>query len=81
MRRVDPQHRSLGQFFQDEIATPLGLDVYIRLPEAIPNSRLATIARPSLVEMLRGFPLRFTLDAMNRRSKIYPGAQGLRDPA
>jgi hypothetical protein len=26
--RVDPRHRSLGQFFQDEIATPLGLDLY-----------------------------------------------------
>ena len=25
LRRVDPRHRSLGQFFQDEIATPLGL--------------------------------------------------------
>ena len=49
LRRVDPQHRSLGQFFQDEIATPLGLDIYIRLPETISNSRLATIARPSLV--------------------------------
>ena len=24
LRRVDPQHRSLGQFFQDEIASPLG---------------------------------------------------------
>src|SRR5215471_4933670 len=36
MRRIDPQHRSLGQFFQDEIATPLGTDVYIRLPETIP---------------------------------------------
>src|SRR5262245_31541365 len=45
MRRVDPQHRTIGQFFQDEIAAPLGLDVYIRLPEAIPNSRLAAIAR------------------------------------
>jgi CubicO group peptidase (beta-lactamase class C family) len=70
LRRVDPQHRSLGQFFQDEIASPLGLDVYIRLPEAIPNSRLAVIARPSLMEMLRGFGLRFTLEAMNRRSNI-----------
>src|SRR5204862_7204530 len=49
LRRLDPQHRSLGQFFQDEIATPLGLDIYIRLPETISNSRLATIARPSLV--------------------------------
>ena len=43
LRRVDPRHRSLGQFFQDEIATPLGEDVYIRLPEEIPNARLATL--------------------------------------
>jgi CubicO group peptidase (beta-lactamase class C family) len=71
LRRVDPQHRSLGQFFQDEIATPLGLDVYIRLPEAIPNSRLATIASPRPIEMLVGFPLRLTLDSFNRHSNIY----------
>jgi CubicO group peptidase (beta-lactamase class C family) len=76
LRRVDPQHRSLGQFFQDEIATPLGLDIYIRLPETISNSRLATIARPGLVEMLRGFGLRFTLEAMNRRSKIVRALRG-----
>ena len=37
LRRIDPQHRSLGQFFQDEIASPLGLDVYIRLPEDDPE--------------------------------------------
>ena len=48
MRRIDPQHRSLGQFFEDEIASPLGLDVYIRLPEDIPNSRLATMAPPDV---------------------------------
>jgi CubicO group peptidase (beta-lactamase class C family) len=71
LRRVDPQHRSLGQFFQDEIATPLGLDVYIRLPESIPNSRLATLAPPGAFEMLRRFPLRLILDSMNRRSNIY----------
>jgi CubicO group peptidase (beta-lactamase class C family) len=70
LRRVDPQHRSLGQFFQDEIATPLGLDFYIRLPEAIPNSRLATLSRPSLLAILRGFGLRFFLTAFNRRSNI-----------
>jgi CubicO group peptidase (beta-lactamase class C family) len=43
LRPVDPLHRSLGQFFQDEIASPLGLDFYIRLPADIPNSRLASI--------------------------------------
>jgi CubicO group peptidase (beta-lactamase class C family) len=71
LRRVDPQNRSLGQFFQEEIAAPLGLDVYIRLPEAIPNSRLATLEPPSLIEMLRGFGFRFMLEAMNPRSNIY----------
>jgi CubicO group peptidase (beta-lactamase class C family) len=76
LRRLDPQHRSLGQFFQDEIAAPLGLDVYIRLPEDIPNARLATIARPSWVELLQGFPLRLALDAMNPRSKITRALRG-----
>lgn len=76
LRRVDPQHRSLGQFFQDEIATPLGLDFYIRLPEAIPNSRLATLARPGLLAMLRGFGLRFFFTAFNRRSNIARALEG-----
>jgi CubicO group peptidase (beta-lactamase class C family) len=70
LRRVDPWHRSLGQFFQDEIATPLGLDCYIRLPESIPNSRLATLARPGLLAILRGFGIRFALTALNRHSNI-----------
>lgn len=71
LRRVDPRHRSLGQFFQDEIAAPLGEDVYIRLPAAIPNSRLATLAHPGALRMLTGLPLRFTLEIMNRRSNLY----------
>jgi CubicO group peptidase (beta-lactamase class C family) len=71
VRRVDPWHRSLGNFFQDEIASPLGLEVYIRLPESIPNSRLATLASPGRLEMLVHFPLRLTLDSMNPRSNIY----------
>jgi len=76
IRRIDPRHRTLGQFFQDEIASRLGLDVYIRLPEDIPNSRLATIARPNPIDMLLGFPLRLTLEAMNPRSKIVRTLRG-----
>jgi CubicO group peptidase (beta-lactamase class C family) len=49
IRRIDPRHRSLGQFFQDEIAAPLELDLYIRLPESIPNSRLATLSSPGVL--------------------------------
>ncbi|HUX89232.1 MAG TPA: serine hydrolase domain-containing protein [Gallionellaceae bacterium] len=76
LRRIDPQQRSLGQFFQDEIATPLGLDFYIRLPESIPNSRLAVLARPGLFAMLRGFGIRFFLTAFNRRSNIARALEG-----
>jgi CubicO group peptidase (beta-lactamase class C family) len=72
LRRVDPEHRSLGQFFQEEIATPLGEHVYIRIPEEIPNSRLATLASPRQIDMLLRFrPLRLMFAGMNRRSNIY----------
>ena len=70
LRRVDPKHRSLGQFFQDEIASPLGLEFYIRLPEEVPNSRFATLERPTTVEMFSGFPIRLALATMNPRSKF-----------
>jgi CubicO group peptidase (beta-lactamase class C family) len=43
IRRVDPQHRTLGRFFHEEIAAPLGLDFYIGLPQDMPASRLAVI--------------------------------------
>jgi CubicO group peptidase (beta-lactamase class C family) len=71
MRRVDPRHRTLGLFFQDEIATPLGEDFYIRLPEDIPNSRLATLSPPGRLEMFIGFrPLRLLVEGLNPRSNI-----------
>lgn len=76
LRRIDPQHRSLGQFFQDEIATPLDLDFYIRLPESIPASRLAPLIDPSFSEMLFGFPIGMTLAAFNRRSNIRRALMG-----
>jgi CubicO group peptidase (beta-lactamase class C family) len=71
LRRIDPQHRSLGQFFQDEIASPLALDFYIRLPESIPDSRLAKLQNASLFEMLLGFPIRLTLALWNPNSTFY----------
>jgi CubicO group peptidase (beta-lactamase class C family) len=71
LRRVDPRHRTLGRFFQDEIATPLGEEFYIRLPHTIPNARLATLTPPSLVAMLIGFrPRRLLVEGLNPRSNI-----------
>jgi CubicO group peptidase (beta-lactamase class C family) len=76
LRRIDSKHRSLGQFFRDEIATPLGLDFYIRLPESIPNARLATIAHAGMLARLRGFPPRFMLATLHPRAKIRLALRG-----
>ncbi len=76
LRRIDPEHRSLGQFFQDEIASPLGLDFYIRLPESISDSRLAPLVDPSPVEMLFGFPIGMTLAILNHHSNIRRALMG-----
>jgi CubicO group peptidase (beta-lactamase class C family) len=54
IRRVDPQHRALGVYFQDEIAKPLGLEFYIGLPEEIPDLRIATVSVFGLSGILRG---------------------------
>lgn len=87
IRRIDPQHRTLGQYFQDEIATPLGLEFYIRLPESIPDSRLAPLEGPSMWSMFTSVDmLRMMLASFNHRSLIYralsvnPGSELARDP-
>lgn len=87
IRRVDPKHRSLGRFFQEEIATPLGLDLYIRLPETIPNSRLAVIEPIGFFKRMFGFPLKFMLATMSPSSNMYralvvnPGSAIVHDDA
>jgi CubicO group peptidase (beta-lactamase class C family) len=60
IRRVDPEHRSVGRFFRDEIAKPLGLDFYIGLPAEIPDSRIAKInefSRLRAIAAIRTTPL------------------------
>src|SRR4051812_7317553 len=52
IRRVDPEHRSLGRFFAEEIAEPLGLEFYFGLPDGIPPDRLARIKGPSRASFL-----------------------------
>jgi CubicO group peptidase (beta-lactamase class C family) len=71
LRRVDPKHRSLGRFFHEEIAVPLGIDFYIGLPEDIPNSRIARIRMglPTREAALKA-PRRLMLDIANPRSRI-----------
>jgi CubicO group peptidase (beta-lactamase class C family) len=52
IRRTDPRHRSLGKFFHDEIARPLGVEFHIGLPASVPEERLAVVQGFSRVAML-----------------------------
>jgi CubicO group peptidase (beta-lactamase class C family) len=71
IRRADPAHRTLGSFFHDEIAVPLGLDFFIGLPRDIPDERLA---RVKTLTRWRGLlALRYTPPAITMKM-IRPGS-------
>ncbi len=71
VRRVDPAHRTLGRFFRDEIAAPLGVDFFIGLPPEIPAERLATLLPFSTGRALRA--LLTSPPGLIRRA-IWPGS-------
>lgn len=52
LRRVDPAGRSLGHYFAEEIAAPLGLDFFIGLPPDFDPERRATIHGRGSAQML-----------------------------
>ncbi len=52
IRRRDAKHRSLGQFFHEEIAQPLGLEFYIGTPASIAEDRFAVIQAFNPLETL-----------------------------
>lgn len=76
LRRTDPRHRSLGRYFQDELADPLGLDFYIRLPQTIPDRRLAVLEQANYASALSHVPLSFFLALMNPRSAVHRSLAG-----
>src|SRR3954469_4765570 len=64
LRRVDPDGRTLGRFFAEEIAAPLGLDVHFGIPDSGGTERIARIERASPLRALAGvrhLPPRFAL--------------------
>ncbi|MFG2041811.1 serine hydrolase domain-containing protein [Dactylosporangium sp. NPDC048998] len=71
LRRVDPAGRSLGRFFAEELAAPLGIDFYIGLPDGFDPQRRATIHGRSRWEMLlhvRKVPRHFLLGMLTPHS-------------
>jgi CubicO group peptidase (beta-lactamase class C family) len=64
VRRVSG--KSFGKFFREEVATPLGLDFFIGLPEEC-ESRVAPTVRPDLPA--KGEPLSAFMTELSRDSK------------
>jgi CubicO group peptidase (beta-lactamase class C family) len=73
LRRVDPLGRSIGQFFHDEIARPLGVSFYIGLPDEITDEHLAVnegFHRLSLLRHLGELPIAMVLSGIWPRSLV-----------
>ena len=71
IRHADPSGRTLGQFFAEEVAKPLGLDFYIGLPASVDRNRVARLHGWSRAEMLlhlNTMPPRFVAALFNPRS-------------
>jgi len=81
IRRVDPQHRSLGLFFQDEIARPLGVEFYIGLPPGIDLDRICKIRgfhRMAILGHLQQLPPSMVLSGIWPRSLVAKSVRILR---
>ncbi|WP_433061288.1 serine hydrolase domain-containing protein [Dactylosporangium sp. CS-033363] len=71
LRRVDPAHRTLGRFFAEEIAGPLGAEFHIGVPDAVDPERIATVHGFKPAELLLHMgtmPRGFVLGFLNPRS-------------
>lgn len=81
LRRVDPRRRTLGTFFQEEIARPLGLEYYIGLPDEVDRERLAAIKgfhRFELLAHLDELPVGMVLAGIWPRSLVARSVRNLR---
>ncbi|MCX2932974.1 serine hydrolase [Mycobacterium sp. CVI_P3] len=68
IRRTDPAGRTVGRFLAEEIATPLGLDLHIGLPDAVSRERVAALHSWKRVETLlhlKEMPAGFLAAALN----------------
>ncbi len=81
IRRTDPAGRSLGVFFQEEIARPLGIEFYIGLPTDIDTNRLSHIAgfhRVAMLAHLHQLPPKMVLAGIWPRSLVAKSIRTLR---
>lgn len=74
MRRVDPENRTIGQFFAEEMAKPYGLEFYIGVPDSIPDEEIAMVIIPSAWQITINYnkiPKKMRKDLRNRKSILY----------
>ncbi|MGW4770836.1 serine hydrolase domain-containing protein [Nocardia sp. NPDC004278] len=70
VRRVDPEHRTLGRIFAEEFAQPLDLDFFIGLPAAQSMDRIATLSATEGMDILRyerDIPMRIGAEIFAKR--------------
>ena len=74
IRRTDSQHRTLGQFFHDEVAVPLGIEFYFGTSQIDDAERLASLqdynARRGVANMHK-MPARYLLSQVNPASLTF----------
>ena len=73
IRRTDSKKRSIGEFFQDEIATKLGVEYYIGLPNHIDEARVSTTIgfhRTRMLAHLHELPPMMVLSGIWPRSAV-----------
>lgn len=72
VRRVDPQRRTIGRYFADEVAGPLGLEFYIGLPDDVPDERIAEIQgqwyRSKMLFNIGKLPRKFAFSILNPKT-------------
>jgi CubicO group peptidase (beta-lactamase class C family) len=74
IRHADPDHRTLGRFFQEEIAGPLQIEFYIGLPPEIPDERLAELrlfTPMRAIRALRSVPSGYVLRILWPRTLLH----------
>ena len=73
IRRADPAGRTLGRYLAEEIVGPLGLDLYIGLPDDVDRDRVATLhqwKRHEVLGHLGVMPPGFLIGSLNPRGLL-----------
>lgn len=72
---MDPNGRRIGQFFQDEIAKPMGIELYLGIPDTLDYDRIAVIKGINhpiqLLFHIRDITYPLFREFMNKKSLTY----------